>query len=75
MQRHYYQIWHDCIDRGPGMADTDVSNSPEGTITGGSIDNYFGNPVIKSYISGSGKIFNQQQNIGSIFVEFFKPGI
>ena len=39
---------------------------------GSGIVNYFGNPVITSNISGSGKIVKPKQNIGSIFVEFTK---
>ena len=41
---------------GSGIIDTDVNNSLDVTIIGSGIVNYFGNPVITSYISGSGKI-------------------
>lgn len=44
---------------GSGIIDTDVSNSLDVTITGSGIVNYFGNPVITSHISGSGKIVKQ----------------
>ncbi len=44
---------------GSGIIDTDVNNSLDVTIIGSGIVNYFGNPVITSYISGSGKIVKQ----------------
>jgi hypothetical protein len=44
---------------GSGIIDADVSNSLDVTIIGSGIVNYFGNPVITSYISGSGKIVKQ----------------
>jgi hypothetical protein len=44
---------------GSGIIDTDVNNSLDVTITGSGIVNYFGNPVITSHISGSGKIVKQ----------------
>jgi hypothetical protein len=44
---------------GSGIIDTDVNNSLDVTIIGSGIVNYFGNPVITSHISGSGKIVKQ----------------
>ena len=44
---------------GSGIIDTDVNNTLDVTIIGSGIVNYFGNPVITSYISGSGKIVKQ----------------
>ncbi len=44
---------------GSGIIDTDVNNSLDVTIIGSGIVNYFGNPVITSNISGSGKIVKQ----------------
>jgi hypothetical protein len=44
---------------GSGIIDTEVNNSLDVTIIGSGIVNYFGNPVITSYISGSGKIVKQ----------------
>jgi hypothetical protein len=44
---------------GSGIIDADVSNSLDVTIIGSGIVNYFGNPVITSHISGSGKIVKQ----------------
>lgn len=41
---------------GSGIIDTRVSKSLDVTIIGSGIVNYLGNPVITSYISGSGKI-------------------
>jgi hypothetical protein len=41
---------------GSGIIDTDVNYSLDVTIIGSGIVNYFGNPAITSYISGSGKI-------------------
>lgn len=44
---------------GSGIIDTHVSNSLDVTIIGSGTVNYSGNPVITSYISGSGKIVKQ----------------
>ncbi len=44
---------------GSGIIDTRVSKSLDVTIMGSGIVNYFGNPVVTSYISGSGKIVKQ----------------
>jgi hypothetical protein len=44
---------------GSGVIDTDVNNSLDVTIIGSGVVNYFGNPVITSNISGSGKIVKQ----------------
>lgn len=44
---------------GSGIIDTDVNNSLDVTIMGSGIVNYLGNPVVTSYISGSGKIVKQ----------------
>lgn len=44
---------------GSGTIDTRVSKTLDVTIMGSGIVNYFGNPVITSYISGSGKIVKQ----------------
>jgi hypothetical protein len=44
---------------GSGIIDTRVSKTLDVTIMGSGIVNYFGNPVITSYISGSGKIVKQ----------------
>ena len=44
---------------GSGIIDTEVNNSLDVTIIGSGIVNYSGNPVITSYISGSGKIVKQ----------------
>lgn len=44
---------------GSGTIDTDVNISLDVTIMGSGTVNYYGNPVISSYISGSGKIVRQ----------------
>ncbi len=44
---------------GSGIIDTNVNNSLDVTIIGSGTVNYVGNPVITSYISGSGKIVKQ----------------
>jgi hypothetical protein len=44
---------------GSGVIDTDVNNSLDVTILGSGIVHYYGNPVITSNISGSGKIVKQ----------------
>jgi len=44
---------------GSVIIDTDVNNTLDVTIIGSGVVNYFGNPVITSDISGSGKIVRQ----------------
>lgn len=44
---------------GSGVIDTDVNNTLDVTITGSGTVNYYGNPVVTSHISGSGKIVKQ----------------
>jgi hypothetical protein len=48
-----------CYISGSGRIDTRVNNLLNVTITGSGMVYYFGNPVVASYISGSGKVIHQ----------------
>jgi hypothetical protein len=48
-----------CYISGSGRIDTRVNNLLNVTITGSGMVYYFGNPVVESYISGSGKVIHQ----------------
>jgi hypothetical protein len=48
-----------CNISGSGRIDTRVNNLLNVTITGSGMVYYFGNPVVESYISGSGKVIHQ----------------